>query len=76
MEAWYTVLAPKGTPGDVIEKLSRAIAEAVKSSDVSDKLASLGDVPRGTTAAEAKAYIDAESKRWHAIIRAAGIQAE
>ena len=76
MEAWYTVLAPKGTPSDVIEKLSRAIAEAVKSPDVSDKLASLGNAPRGTTAAEAQAYIDAESKRWHQIIRAAGIQPE
>jgi tripartite-type tricarboxylate transporter receptor subunit TctC len=76
MEAWYAVLAPKDTPRDVVEKLSGAIAEAVKSPDVSDKLASLGNVPRGTTAAEAQAYIDAESKRWHAIIRAAGIQAE
>jgi tripartite-type tricarboxylate transporter receptor subunit TctC len=76
MEAWYTVLAPKGTPSDVIEKLSRAIAEAVKSPDVSDKLASLGNVPRGTTAAEAQAYIEAESKRWRQIIRAAGIQPE
>src|ERR1700733_15385514 len=76
MEAWYAVLAPKDTPRDVVEKLSGAIAEAVKSPDVSDKLASLGNVPRGTTAAEAQAYIDAESKRWHAIIRAAGIQPE
>jgi tripartite-type tricarboxylate transporter receptor subunit TctC len=76
MEAWYAVLAPKDTPRDVVEKLSGAIAEAVKSPDVSDELASLGNVPRGTTAAEAQAYIDAESKRWHAIIRAAGIQPE
>jgi tripartite-type tricarboxylate transporter receptor subunit TctC len=74
MEAWYAVLAPKGTPGDVIEKLSRAIAEAVKSPDVSDKLASLGEQPRGSTAAEAQAYIDAESERWRAIIGAAGMQ--
>jgi tripartite-type tricarboxylate transporter receptor subunit TctC len=76
MEAWYAVLAPKDTPKDVIEKLSGAIAEAVKSPDVSDKLASLGTIPRGSTPAEAQAYIDAESKRWHQIIRAAGIQPE
>jgi len=76
MEAWYAVLAPKDTPREVIEKLSGAIAEAVKSADVSDELASLGNIPRGSTTAEAQAYIDAESKRWHEIIRAAGIQPE
>jgi tripartite-type tricarboxylate transporter receptor subunit TctC len=74
MEAWYAVLAPKGTAGDVVEKLAGAIAEAVRSPDVSDKLVSLGNIPRGGTPAEAQAYIDAESKRWREIIRAAGIQ--
>jgi tripartite-type tricarboxylate transporter receptor subunit TctC len=43
---------------------------------VSDELASLGNIPRGSTTAEAQAYIDAESKRWHEIIRAAGVQPE
>ena len=76
MEVWYAVLAQKDVPGDVIEKLSAAIAEAVRSPDVSEKLASLGNIPRGSTASEAQAYIDAESKRWQAIIRAAGIKPE
>jgi tripartite-type tricarboxylate transporter receptor subunit TctC len=76
MQAWYAVLAPKGTPKDVVDKLSSAIAEAVKSPDVSGKLATLGNIPDGSTAAEAQAYIDAESKRWHEIISAAGIRPE
>jgi tripartite-type tricarboxylate transporter receptor subunit TctC len=76
MEAWYAVLAPKGTPKDVIDKLSAEIAEAVKSSDVRDRLESLGNVPDGSTAAEAAAYIDEESKRWHEIINAAGLHVE
>jgi tripartite-type tricarboxylate transporter receptor subunit TctC len=76
MEAWYVVLAPRGTPKDVVDKLSAAIAEAVKSPEVSDKLASLGNVVRGSSAAEAQAYVEAESKRWHEIISAAGIHPE
>jgi tripartite-type tricarboxylate transporter receptor subunit TctC len=76
MEAWYAVLAPRGTPRDVVDKLSTAIAEAVKSPEVSGKLASLGNVARGSSAAEAQAYIEAESKRWHEIISAAGIRPE
>jgi len=76
METWYVVLAPRGTPKDVVDKLSAAIAAAVKSPDVSDQLASLGNVARGSSAAEAQAYIEAESKRWHEIISAAGIRPE
>jgi tripartite-type tricarboxylate transporter receptor subunit TctC len=60
----------------LIEKLSVAIAEAVKSPDVSDKLASVGNILRGSSSAEAQAFIDAESKRWGQIIRAAGIALE
>lgn len=76
MKAWYAVLAPKGTPRDVVDKLSGAIAEAVKSPDVSAKLVSLGNEPYGNTPTEAQTFIDAESKRWHEIIQGAGIRAE
>ena len=76
MEAWYAVLAPQGTPKDVVDKLSEAIAQAVKSPEVSDKLETLGNVPVGSTAAEATTYIEAEAKRWHEILGAAGIPRE
>jgi tripartite-type tricarboxylate transporter receptor subunit TctC len=76
MEAWYTVLAPKGTPQDVVDLVSGAIAEAVKSPDVSGKLQSLGNEPVGSTPVDAQSFIAAESKRWHEIISAAGIQPE
>jgi tripartite-type tricarboxylate transporter receptor subunit TctC len=76
MEAWYAVLAPKGTPNDIVDTLSRAIAEAVKSPDVSGKLESLGNVPVGSTTAEATSYIEADAKRWHDIVTTAGIHPE
>ena len=55
---------------------SAAIAGAVKSPDVSNKLESLGNVARGSSAAEAQAYVEAESKRWHEIISASGVHHE
>jgi tripartite-type tricarboxylate transporter receptor subunit TctC len=76
MEAWYVVLAPQGTPKDIVDKLSEAIAHVVKSPEVSGKLETLGNVPVGSTAAEAATYIEAEAKRWHEILRAAGIPRE
>ncbi len=76
MEAWYAILAPRGTPQDVVDKLSAAIAVAVKSPDVSEKLETLGNVAVGSTAAEAATYIETEAKRWHDLLSAAGIHVD
>ena len=57
----------------MVDKLSAAIADAVKSPDVSEKLESLGNVPVASTVGEAASYIDAEAKRWHELLGANGI---
>jgi tripartite-type tricarboxylate transporter receptor subunit TctC len=76
VEAWYAVVVPKATPKDVVEKLSRSISDAVKSPEVAQKLATLGNEPVGSTADEADAYITAEAARWEKVLRAANIKAE
>ena len=62
-ETWYAVLAPLGTPKAIIDKLSVAIAEAVRSAEASEKLRSLGNVPVGSTPADAASYIETEAMR-------------
>lgn len=74
VEAWYAIIAPKATPKPVVDKLSAAIAEAVKSPEVAGKFAALGNDPVGSTPAEAAAYVDAEAKRWNEVLSAAGIK--
>lgn len=76
VEAWYAVLAPKATPKDIVEKLSREIAKAVQSQDVKDKLATLGNESVGSTVAEAEKYIADEADRWSKVLKAAGIRAD
>lgn len=75
-EAWYAVLAPKATPKDIVEKLSRAIDAAVNAPAVKDQMAKLGNESVGGTAAEAEAYIAAEADRWGKLLRAANIKAD
>jgi tripartite-type tricarboxylate transporter receptor subunit TctC len=76
VEAWYAILLPKATPSDVVEKLSRSIADAVKAADVAERLATLGNEAVGSTPAEAEAYITAEAARWEKVLRAANIKVE
>jgi tripartite-type tricarboxylate transporter receptor subunit TctC len=76
VEAWYGIIAPKGLPKPVLEKLSTEIAKAVQSPDVKAKLATLGNDAVGSTPAEADKYFAAEADRWGKLLREAGIRAD
>jgi tripartite-type tricarboxylate transporter receptor subunit TctC len=71
---WYGVLAPKGTPPDVVAKLNRAINEASKSKEVIEKLAVQGVDAEATTAEAFGKMIADETEKWAAVIKATGIQ--
>lgn len=71
---WYGVLAPKGTPPDVIAKLNRAINEASRSKEVIEKLAVQGVDAEATTAAVFGKMIVDETAKWAAVIKESGIK--
>lgn len=73
---WYGLLVPAGTPNDIVEKLSAASAQALKSKAVQEKLFSLGLDIIQTTPAEADAYIKAEMAKWGKLIKEANIKVD
>ncbi|MDQ8730293.1 tripartite tricarboxylate transporter substrate binding protein [Bradyrhizobium sp. LHD-71] len=73
---WYGLIAPAGTPKDIIAKLNRAANEAAKSKDVIDKLAVQGVDAEGSTPEAFAKMIDDETKKWGEVIRASGVKLE
>ena len=74
---WNAILAPKGTPRPIIDKLNREINAVIASPDVQAKFAELGlDVLEPTTPESATAFINAETAKWAPVIRAAGIKGD
>ncbi len=73
---WYGLLAPAGTPKEIIDKLQVAVAEALRTSDVRERLAQDGADPVGGSSAEFAALIKADLEKWSLIARAVNIQAE
>jgi len=71
---WFGLMAPAGTPRDVVEKLARALNEAIKSSEVIDKLKAQGMEPLGGTPEELAAFIDRETDKWAVAAAAAGLK--
>jgi tripartite-type tricarboxylate transporter receptor subunit TctC len=71
---WNGFLAPAGTPRPIIEKLSRAANEAVKSEDVIKALSAQGIATVGGTPEEMATFIRSEIDKWAKVIIAAGLK--
>lgn len=72
--AWGGVVAPAGTPADVIKKLNGDLNKALESQDVKEALAALGAEPVGGTPEDFKRLMDAETAKWGKLIESAGIE--
>ena len=73
-ESWYGMLAPAGTPQEIVERMAKAIDEAIKSPDVLDKLDKGGAKPTYLGPAEMRATVDKESAMFADIIKRANVQ--
>lgn len=73
---WFGLFAPAGTPAAIVEQLNNATTAALKSEDVQRSLATLGDEPVGSSAADFSRFVRAEHQRWVQITRSAGIKIE
>ena len=72
----FGILAPKGTPRPIIDKLNGALREALALNDVKIKLAVDGTEPLPGTPEDYAAAIDREETKWSKLIKQIGVKAE
>ena len=70
---WQGVLAPTGTPGAIIERMSQEIARALAQPELRNRLASQGTDPAPLAPAQFQAFMAAEHKRYGEVVRGAKI---
>lgn len=73
---WLVVLAPAGTPKDVVEVLNRQIARILELPDVKERLQTIGFDPASSTPDAAAAHMKAETDKWTKVVREAKIKIE
>lgn len=73
MNSWAGLMAPKGTPQAVIDRMSREIAEVVKMPEVRTTFTIAGFLPVGASPAEFGKLIETDSKKYATIIESAGV---
>ena len=74
--AWQGVLAPAGTPRDVIVKLNTEMVRIINQPDVRKQLGDQGYEPAGNSPEQFAEYIKSEIAKWTRVIKAAGLKAE
>jgi tripartite-type tricarboxylate transporter receptor subunit TctC len=67
--SWIGLLAPAGTPKDIVDKIAADVRDVVASDEVKNRLIELGGVPRTNTPAQFTDMIAADRKRYADIIR-------
>ena len=74
--SWFAVVAPAGTPKDIIVRLNAEIARALAAPDVREKLTTQGFTVRGTSQDELGSITRAQLARYAKVMKEAGIKAE
>ena len=73
---YWGVLAPKGTPKEIVDRVSAAFAQAMKDPDIVARLAQLGYLPIAGGPADYAENLVSEIKKWGEVVRRANIKAE
>jgi tripartite-type tricarboxylate transporter receptor subunit TctC len=71
---WAGMLAPAGTPREIVKRMSEEVARIIKSDETRAKLEAMGTFPAGSTPEAFDAFIAAETAKWAQVIKTAGVK--
>lgn len=71
-ETWIGLLAPKGTPPEIVHKVNETMNAALAQPAFREKLISMGYTPMGGTSAHFAQYMDSEIKKWAEVVKFSG----
>jgi tripartite-type tricarboxylate transporter receptor subunit TctC len=74
--AWFGLLAPKGTPQPIIDRLHSEVVKAMNDPEVQKRLLEIGADPASSSPAEFKALMTEESSKWRDLIKSMDIKAD
>ena len=74
--SWFGLLAPAGTPAEVVNRLQQETAKALNTPAIKEKLLAQGAIPGGNTPADFARLIDAEIKKWAPVVKASGAKVD
>ena len=74
--SWFGLLAPAGTPPDVVSRIQQEVAKSFAKPEIKEKLLAQGAIPGGGTPAEFAKMIDAEMTKWAQVVKTSGAKVD
>jgi tripartite-type tricarboxylate transporter receptor subunit TctC len=74
--SWFGLLAPAGTPPDIVSRIQQETAKALATPAMKERLLAQGAIPSGNTPAEFARLIDAEIRKWAPVVKASGAKVD
>lgn len=74
--SWFGLLAPAGTPPDIVNAIQREVAKALNVPAVKESLLAQGAIPSGNTPQEFAKLIDSELKKWARVVKTSGAKVD
>jgi tripartite-type tricarboxylate transporter receptor subunit TctC len=76
VDTWYGVLAPAGTPREIVLRLNAELARIMQSSDMRERLATMGIQPLASSPGEFGDFLKAEIAKWAKVVKESGAKVE
>jgi tripartite-type tricarboxylate transporter receptor subunit TctC len=74
--SWFGLLAPAGTPPDIVNRLQEEVAKALNTPAMKEKLLAQGAIPSGNTPQQFTTFINAEHEKWAKVVKASGAKVD
>ena len=74
--AWFGIGVPKGTPGNIVEKINKSVNAALADAKMKMRLAELGGIPMGGTPADFGKVMASETAKWEKAVKFSGASIE
>jgi tripartite-type tricarboxylate transporter receptor subunit TctC len=74
--SWFGLLAPAGTPMDIVQRIQQETAKALATPAMKERLLAQGAIPSGNTPAQFAQLIDREMKKWAPVVKASGAKVD
>ena len=74
--SWFGLLAPAGTPADIVNRIQQEIAKSLATPAMKERLLAQGAIPGGNTPAEFAQHIDNEHKKWAQVVKTSGAKVD
>jgi len=74
--SWFGLLAPAGTPPEIVARIQQEVSKALNTPTIKEKLLAQGAIPSGNTPAEFAKFIDSEHKKWAQVVKNSGAKVD